>query len=97
MHRWQGRDISPYTSCENAMTRWLATVHAVGITGKSSDLQLFAPFGLADIFSRTIRPIYHKDNSRALYEAKVAKWQARFEGLKVIPWEENWEESEAKS
>ena len=91
MHLWHGRDITPYSSCENAMTRWLATVHAVGITGISQNLRLYAPFGLDDIFTRTIRPIVHKDNNRTLYEAKVAKWTARFDGLNVIPWPDDLE------
>ncbi len=89
MHLWQGQNIEPYTSSENAMTRWIATVHAVGISGNSENIKILAPFGLEDIFKKIIRPIYHKDNNKALYDAKVAKWQARFNDLIIIPWEEN--------
>lgn len=89
MHTWWGRNLAPYTSAENAMERWIATVHAVGVTVRSDgELRVFAPYGFADIFTRTIRPILHADNSRALYESKVKKWQARFDKLTVIPWSE---------
>ncbi len=88
MHLWQGRNIAPYTSCENAIKRWIATTHAIGITGNSSELQFFAPYGLSDIFDKNVKPIVHADNSRELYDANVIKWQARFDGLTVYPWNE---------
>ncbi|MGM9885938.1 MAG: nucleotidyltransferase family protein [Lactococcus sp.] len=86
MHQWKGRNLKPYQSTEDAMCRWIATVHAVGIRGNRQQLTLFAPFGLTDIFERHIRPIYHLDNSKSLYDAKCAKWQARFSDLKIERW-----------
>ena len=50
MHLWHGRNIEPYTSSENAMERFLATAHAIGITGTSENITVYAPFGLDDIF-----------------------------------------------
>ena len=41
---------------------------------------------IGDIFTKTIRPIYHVDNNRILYENKVARWQERFSNLKIIEW-----------
>lgn len=49
-------------------------------------LTVFAPSGLTDIFERHIRPIDHLDNSKSLYDAKCAKWQARFSDLKIEIW-----------
>lgn len=87
MHLWHGGSKVPYQDSENAIERWIATVHAVGITGNSKEIKLFAPYGLEDIFTKTIRPILQMDNHQALYEAKVAKWQARFNDLRVLDWQ----------
>ena len=86
MHLWQNSKKIPYENTENAIERWIATVHAVGISGNSSNIEIFAPYGLEDIFTKTIRPIYHVDNNRILYENKVARWQERFSNLKIIEW-----------
>ena len=86
MHLWHNGNKVPYKNTENAIERWIATVHAVGITGNSRNIDIFAPYGLEDIFTKTIRPIYHVDNNRILYENKVARWQERFSNLKIIEW-----------
>ena len=53
---------------------------------ENDNIKVYAPYGLSDIFSRTIRPIKHKDNSKELYDKKVASWQKRFEKLNIIEW-----------
>lgn len=88
MHLWQNSKKIPYENTENAIERWIATVHAIGISGNSDQFTIFAPYGLDDIFTKTIRPIYHKDNNQELYENKVAKWQERFSDLNIIKWTE---------
>lgn len=90
MHLWkkakENVDIDQYKNSENAIDQWIATVHAIGITKMNGEIRVYAPYGLSDIFSRTIRPIYHKGNTRELYINKVKKWQERFENLKIIEW-----------
>ncbi|MGO2617480.1 MAG: nucleotidyltransferase family protein [Lactococcus cremoris] len=88
MHLWQNSKKIPYENTENAIERWIATVHAIGISGNSDQFTIFAPYGIEDIFTKTIRPIYHKDNNQELYENKVAKWQERFSDLNIIKWTE---------
>ena len=88
MHVWKGRKIAPYQSTENAIERFIATVHAIGITKNAKQITLFAPFGLDDIEHRLIRPIYHPDNSKELYETKVKKWQPRFNHLTIEQWQD---------
>ena len=39
------------------MSKWIATVHAIGITKINGNIKVYAPYGLSDIYSRTIRPI----------------------------------------
>jgi hypothetical protein len=57
----------------------------VGITGTSSDVKVFAPYGLEDIFTKTVRPTYVAEISQEKYEKKAEKWQTRFDGLTIIP------------
>lgn len=91
MHLWKkekdNQEIEPYQSSEDAISRWIATVHAIGITKRDGNIQVYAPYGLSDIFSRTIRPIKHNGNSKELYQKKVASWSNRFEQIHVIEWE----------
>jgi len=90
MHIWKkekfGIDIKPYVSSEDAIDKWIATVHAIGITKINGEIKIYAPYGLNDIFNKTIRPIKHMDNSKEIYDKKVKSWCERFDNLKVIEW-----------
>lgn len=92
MHLWKRRNqnisIAQYKSSEDAIDKWIATVHAIGITKVKDNIKVYAPYGLSDIFSRTIRPIYHKENNSKVYSDKVEKWQERFDHLNIIKWDE---------
>ena len=81
MHIWKrehdGTIIEQYKNSEDAMSKWIATVHAIGITKENNKIKVYAPYGLSDIFTRTIRPIKHKDNTKELYEKKATSWQKR--------------------
>ena len=83
MHPWkkenENKNIDQYKNSEDAIDQWIATVHAVGITKENNEIKLYAPYGLSDIFSKTIRPIKHKANSKELYEKKAKSWNNRFE------------------
>ena len=91
MHLWkmehgQGEKVKPYKNSEDAMSKWIATVHAIGITKENNKIKVYAPYGLSDIFSKTIRPIKHDGNSKELYDKKVADWSERFNNLTIIEW-----------
>ncbi|MDE5539957.1 MAG: nucleotidyltransferase family protein [Bacilli bacterium] len=90
MHLWkksnESKNINQYKNSEDAIDKWIATVHSIGITKEEDEIKIYAPYGLSDIFSRTIRPIKHKDNSKELYEKKVKSWSNRFENLTIIEW-----------
>ncbi len=95
MHLWkqahEHKEIEPYSSSENAMSRWITSVHAIGVRKEKDRIIVCAPCGLEDIFTKTIRPIKHCDNSEALYLMKVKTWQKRFRNLNVITWESDSE------
>lgn len=90
MHLWkkenENKNIDQYLNSEDAIDKWIATVHAVGITKINGIIKVYAPYGLSDIFSRTIRPIKHKYNSKELYNKKVKSWSSRFDNLNIIEW-----------
>ena len=91
MHLWkmehgQGENVEQYKNSEDAMSKWIATVHAIGITKVNDNIKIYAPYGLSDIYSRTIRPIKHNGNSKELYNKKVVSWQNRFDNLNIIEW-----------
>ena len=90
MHLWkkenENKDINQYKNSEDAIDQWIATVHAVGITKRNNKINIYAPYGLSDIFSKTIRPIKHKANSKELYDKKVESWKNRFSNLNIIDW-----------
>ena len=90
MHLWkkdnENKNIDQYKNSEDAIDQSIATVHAIGITKENNEIKVYAPYGLSDIFSKTIRPIKHKNNSKELYNKKVASWQKRFENLNIVEW-----------
>lgn len=90
MHLWknenENKNINQYKNSEDAIDKWIATVHSIGITKENSEIKIYAPYGLSDIFSRTIRPIKHNANSKELYEKKVQSWIKRFDNLNIIEW-----------
>lgn len=90
MHLWkkenENKNIDQYKNSEDAIDQWIATVHAIGITKKNNNIEIYAPYGLSDIFSRTVRPIKHKANSEELYNKKVTTWGKRFDNLNIIEW-----------
>ena len=90
MHLWkkenENQNIDSYKNSEDAIDQWIATVHAIGITKENGNIKIYAPYGLSDIFSRTIRPIKHKNNSKELYDKKIASWSNRFDNLNIVEW-----------
>lgn len=90
MHLWkkenENKNIDQYLNSEDAIDKWIATVHAIGVTKIDGAIKVYAPYGLSDIFSRTIRPIKHKYNSKELYDKKVNSWSSRFDNLNIIEW-----------
>ena len=90
MHLWKkdkyNIDIEPYISSEDAIEKWIATIHAIGIKKEDGDIKIYAPYGLSDIFTKTIRPIKHISNSKEIYEEKVNSWNERFSNLNIVNW-----------
>ena len=77
MHLWQKEkfniDVKQYMNSEDAINKWIATVHAIGITKENNNIKIYAPYGLSDIYSRTIRPIKHEYSAKDIYNKKAKK------------------------
>lgn len=90
VHLWkkdnENQNIDHYNNSEDAIDQWIATVQSIGITKENNEIKIYAPYGLSDIFSKTIRPIKHKTNCKELYDKKVEKWAKRFDNLNIVEW-----------
>lgn len=90
VHLWYkkafGFQIPPYSSTEEAISTWPSTATSIGVyLDKKNELQLFAPYGLSDLFAGILRP--NKTMiSQAIYEEKVQKWRSKWPDLRVIDW-----------
>lgn len=75
----------PYSSVEDAIASWGATITCVGVRMKNSKLEVYAPYGLEDIFGMIIRPV-KKAFSKEMYDERAIRWQKKWPMLKKIEW-----------
>jgi hypothetical protein len=91
VHLWYpahfGYTIPPYRSTEDAIGTWPTTATAVGVRPGGDRLEVWAPFGLDDLFGLVVRA-NRVQITPAIYAAKVARWTARWPSLMALPWEE---------
>jgi uncharacterized protein len=89
VHIWYaakfGNDLAPYTSTAHAISTFPTTATAIGVQPTPNGLRISAPFGLSDLFDAVVRP-NKVQASRAVYEAKVARWRAQWPRLKIKNW-----------
>ncbi len=90
VHLWfEARFGSPYKplhSTDEALGRYAAPVHAIGVRLEPDDtLNIAAPFGLDDLFALTIRPNPALANE-ADYTRKAARAKAIWPELTIISW-----------
>jgi uncharacterized protein len=77
----------PLSCADEAITRYASSTHAVGV--KLTDdgrLDVFAPFGLDDVFGLIVRPNYALPN-KATHDKKANRVKAIWPELTIIPWE----------
>ena len=89
VHLWYkerfGYSIEPYASTEDAICTWPTTATAIGVRLRGCDLEVFAPFGLDDLFSLIVRA-NRVQVTPDIYEKKVARWVSKWPALAVLPW-----------
>jgi uncharacterized protein len=76
----------PLRSADEAITRYASATHAVGIRLlQDNQFDVFAPFGLEDIFAMVIRPNYALPN-RETHERKAARAKSVWPEVTIVPW-----------
>ena len=90
VHLWKKWNENPnvdyYDNTEDAIRRLISTVQAIGVTKINNKIKIYAPYGLSDIFSKTIRPVKFPTNSKTIYNNKIETWSKRFNNLNIIKW-----------
>ena len=91
VHIWYssryGKKIRPYKSIEDAISCWGTSITCIGVRIKNGHLEVFAPYGLNDLFAMIIRPI-KKQFSEEQYKMKTERWKKNWDKLIVLPWNE---------
>ena len=76
----------PLSSADEALARYAARVHALGVRLEDDDrLEVVAPFGLDDLFTMVIRPNAALDNHLS-YARKAERAKAIWPEVTVLPW-----------
>ncbi|MEP7104096.1 MAG: nucleotidyltransferase family protein [Candidatus Dojkabacteria bacterium] len=89
VHLWYkskfGEDIPQYQSSEDAIDTWPTTATAIGVRLKNDNLEIYAPFGLEDLLSMTLRAnqtLITKD----VYQKKVERYSKEWPELYAMDW-----------
>lgn len=89
IHTWYneklGQSIAPYDSVEAGINTWLSAT-AVGVRKCDTDFIVYAPYGLNDLFSMTVRP-NRSVMSRQHYFKKAKQWKTQWPRVTIIPWD----------
>ena len=77
---------TPLSSADEAIDRYASTTHAVGIRlTRDGVLDVYAPFGLEDIFAMVIRPNYALPNKQT-HDRKAERAKQIWPELTVLNW-----------
>ena len=80
-----GRQIKQIYSLESAIRGWGTTITCIGVKFKNNDLEIFAPYGLNDLFGLKIVPL--KENiPKEVYLNKTKKWKEKWPLLNIYEW-----------
>ena len=81
VHLWYeksfGFAIPPFTSSEDAISKWPTNVSSIGARLETGKLIIFAPFGLNDIFGGVVRANKTLINEE-IYLNKAVKWKSKW-------------------
>lgn len=76
---------TPYTSVEDAIASWGATITCVGVRLENGRLVICAPYGLNDIFGMFIRPV-KREFTKEAYDERALRWMKKWPLLKKQEW-----------
>lgn len=89
VHLWYksrfGYEIQPYRSVEEAIDTWPTTATSLGIRKTSHEWNVYAPYGLDDLFNKVVRP-NKRQITKEIYDNKVKRWKEQWSDLRIEPW-----------
>lgn len=90
VHLWYekhfGTPAQPLLSCKDAIYSFAAKTHAVGLRLRQGEApEIFAPYGLNDIFSFKMTPNPDRDNKKT-YQNKAERIQQFWPEVEIIEW-----------
>jgi uncharacterized protein len=89
VHLWYpnkfGIAYPPLQRATQGIDRFLTVAAQIGIRPVQGNYDIYAPHGLEDLSTLTIRPNHCPNFSAHLYEAKAAAWKARWPELTILP------------
>jgi hypothetical protein len=89
VHLWYsdkfGVAYSPLQRATEGIDRFLMLVAQVGIRPAERGYEIYAPNGLDDVSTLTIRPNRCPNFRADLYETKAAAWKARWSEVTILP------------
>ena len=91
VHLWYenkfGVPCAPFPDTESAIDCFAAIACCVAVRTSGSDVTVYAPYGLHDLFDFVLRP-NPVLAPRTVYEQKAARWVELWPRLTVLPWPE---------
>lgn len=89
-HKWYTIKPPPYTSSEDAISKWPETATCIGVKIENGKLKLIAPYGVEDLVNLVIRPspaFIDSDNVENIVVGRIKekKWLKKWPKLKVVP------------
>jgi uncharacterized protein len=89
VHLWYedkfGVACPPYRSTRHAISTFPNCSSCVGIQPVGDGVEIYAPYGLTDLFRMTTRPNPILAPA-TVYEAKTTRWTAEWPRLTILPW-----------
>jgi uncharacterized protein len=89
VHLWYSNKFGiaypPLQRTTEGIDRFLAVAAQIGIRQARGNYHVYAPHGLNDLSTMTIRPNLCPNFSADLYRAKTAAWKARWPELTILP------------
>lgn len=76
---------TPYRSATDAIESFASTTCCVGLTRNGSEIEVFAPYGLDDVFGMHMRP-HKRIAPQAVYDSKVEQYRNRWPSLTADAW-----------
>lgn len=89
VHLWYkgaSKNTPPYKSTQEGIASWLTKVTCIGVTTQDGNFNIYAPYGLDDLFNLIVKPNKVMGNKQA-YDEKTNRWRKVWPNLTIIDWD----------